>query len=150
MPFVQYHEWEMQHFDIYHASWFEKSHFDPIRILTSTYWSQLNDYRLSYLFGQKSCPWREIAYQSELWSMPRSFYLRAPIELNEQNFSQFISHSDLPVFIDLWAEWCGPCKMMAPHFAEVAKQNPQVILLKLIPKNLRDWAVRLTYVAFRP
>ena len=55
----------------------------------------------------------------------------APIELNEQNFSQFISHSDLPVFIDLWAEWCGPCKMMAPHFAEVAKQNPQVIFAKI-------------------
>ena len=55
----------------------------------------------------------------------------APIELNEQNFSQFISHSDLPVFIDLWAEWCGPCKMMAPHFAEVAKQNSQVIFAKI-------------------
>ena len=55
----------------------------------------------------------------------------APVELNEQNFSQFISHSDLPVFIDLWAEWCGPCKMMAPHFAEVAKQNSQVIFAKI-------------------
>lgn len=55
----------------------------------------------------------------------------APIELNEQNFSHFISNSDLPVFIDLWAEWCGPCKMMAPHFAEVAKHNPQVIFAKI-------------------
>ena len=55
----------------------------------------------------------------------------APIELNEQNFSHFIANSDLPVFIDLWAEWCGPCKMMAPHFAQVAKQNPQVIFAKI-------------------
>ena len=55
----------------------------------------------------------------------------APIELNEQNFSNFISHSDLPVLIDLWAEWCNPCKMMAPHFAEVAKHNPQVVFAKI-------------------
>ena len=55
----------------------------------------------------------------------------APIELNEQNFSTFVTHSDLPILIDLWAEWCGPCKMMAPHFAEVAKHNPKVIFAKI-------------------
>lgn len=55
----------------------------------------------------------------------------APIELNEQNFSHFIANSDLPVFIDLWAEWCGACKMMAPHFAQVAAQNPKVIFAKI-------------------
>lgn len=56
---------------------------------------------------------------------------REPIELNEQNFSQFVTYSDLPILIDLWAEWCGPCKMMAPHFAQVAAQNPQVIFAKI-------------------
>ena len=55
----------------------------------------------------------------------------APIELNEQNFSNLVTHSELPILIDLWAEWCGPCKMMAPHFAEVAKHNPQVIFAKI-------------------
>lgn len=55
----------------------------------------------------------------------------APIELNEQNFSNFVSHSDLPIMIDLWAEWCGPCKMMAPHFAEIAKNNPHVVFAKI-------------------
>ena len=65
-----------------------------------------------------------------------SHYSLAPIELNEQNFSNYITNSDLPILIDLWAEWCGPCKMMAPHFAQVAKQNPRVILPRLIPKSL--------------
>ncbi|WP_111858785.1 thioredoxin TrxC [Acinetobacter sp. CFCC 10889] len=55
----------------------------------------------------------------------------APIELNEQNFGSFISNSDLPILIDLWADWCGPCKMMAPHFAEVASHNPHVVFGKI-------------------
>ena len=56
----------------------------------------------------------------------------APIELNEQNFSQFITGSDLPIFIDLWADWCGPCKMMAPQFEEAASLlEPKVRLAKV-------------------
>lgn len=54
-----------------------------------------------------------------------------PIELNESNFSIFIQYSDLPIFIDLWAPWCGPCKVMAPHFQEVAKHYPHVIFAKI-------------------
>lgn len=54
-----------------------------------------------------------------------------PIELNEQNFSHYVSNSDLPILIDLWADWCGPCKMMAPHFAQVAANNSNVIFAKI-------------------
>lgn len=54
-----------------------------------------------------------------------------PIELNELNFNQIVQYNDLPIFIDLWAEWCGPCKMMAPHFAEAARENPHIIFAKI-------------------
>lgn len=58
-----------------------------------------------------------------------------PIELNEKNFSQFIQYTDIPVIIDLWADWCGPCRTMAPHFERAATQCDHVIFAKLDTEN---------------
>ena len=66
-----------------------------------------------------------------------------PVNLGSQDFDRFISKNDLPVVVDFWAAWCGPCKMMAPAFSQLASEmSSQIRFAKVNTEQAQDISAR--------
>jgi len=67
-----------------------------------------------------------------------------PVEVDAAAFAQHVRGNDIPVLVDIWAPWCGPCRVMAPQFERAAAVlEPGVRLLKLNADSAPDTCARL-------
>ncbi|HCI55596.1 MAG TPA: thioredoxin [Bacteroidales bacterium] len=65
------------------------------------------------------------------------------LEVSDSNFDEVVLKSDKPVIVDFWAEWCGPCRAIAPIIEEISKEyNGKVLVAKCNVDNNPQIAVR--------
>ena len=96
-----------------------------------------------HCFTVNNVPQKESYKKANCGKCKQSLLDTKPVELTNSNFDEVVVNSDIPVIIDFWAPWCGPCKMMAPNFERAATQFPlKALFAKVNTENEQNLGAR--------
>ena len=71
--------------------------------------------------GTNRLPKDKIVEEAKCGRCKKLLFDTTPINLTTENISQHLQKNDIPVIVDFWAPWCGPCKMMGPNFEQASR-----------------------------